>query len=246
MKKMIIAMLFCSVAVSAFSQQIVNFVLVGKNGITEDIKEANAFIVIKQYPNGFQRLDYNIKAPLERVRTYSDSNLSILNGPYYEYSFNGALTLSGEYINNLKEKEWRYYNDTGKVILEQKYENGILIKNINPDTLKKEVQDTKLKEGEIEARYGKSERDWKDYLVKNLDFDVIHKSVKGGNVRVGFTINTSGKCVDIYLRRSVEFVLDEEAIRLIENAPLWQPAIQDGRKVNAFRIQPISFFKDQD
>lgn len=246
MKKIITFFLLYIITAPAFAQQIVNLVLVGEKGITEDIKEARSFIVIKQYPNGFQRLDYNLGAPLERLRTYLDSSLTVLNGPFYEYTFNGALTLSGQYINNLKEKEWYYYNDTGKVILKMQYVNGVLVKTINPDTLKKEdPKDAKLKDGEVEAHYRKGEQDWKDYLVRNLDFTVIEKSVKGGNVRVGFTVNTSGKCVDVYLRRSVEFVLDEEAIRLIENSPLWHPAIQDGKKVNAFRIQPISFLKEE-
>ena len=45
--------------------------------------------------------------------------------------------------------------------------------------------------------------------------------------------------------KSVEFVLDEEAIRVIEKSPLWQPAIQHGKQVNAYRIQPIGFVKEE-
>lgn len=225
--KRICTVLFLSMAgISLSAQEIVNVVLVGKNGITENIKEALSFIVIKQYPNSFQRLDYNIGAPLERVRNYSDSTLTVLNGTYYEYSFNGAITKSGSYLNNLKEKDWYYFNDTGKVILEEKYEKGILVKVINPDTVKKDIAvDNKLKDGEKEAMYKSGDKDWVRYLVQNLKAEVGEKSVKGGQVRVGFTVNTYGKCVDVYLRRSVEFILDEEAIRVIENSPLWQPAI---------------------
>ena len=93
--------------------------------------------------------------------------------------------------------------------------------------------------------YKSGDKDWVRYLVQNLKAEVGEKSVKGGQVRVGFTVNTYGKCVDVYLRRSVEFILDEEAIRVIENSPLWQPAIQDGKKVNAYRVQPISFAKSE-
>jgi hypothetical protein len=45
------------------------------------------------------------------------------------------------------------------------------------------------------------------------------------------------------LRKSVEFVLDEEGMRIIEKAPLWEPAMKDGVKLNAYRIQPITFVK---
>ena len=244
MKKIIITLIILLFALPGFTQEIVNLILVGKNGVTEDIKEAESFIVIKEFPQGFQRLDYALGGPLTKVRNYADTNLSVLNGGYCEYSFNGALTLRGHFINNTKEKSWYYYNDAGKVILEQKYENGLLVKTINPDTLKKkDVGDTKPKAGEVEAHYKKGDQDWKDYLQKNLDFKVIDKSVRGGKVHVGFAIDTSGKCMDVYLIRSAEFVLDEEAIRMIEDSQLWHPAIQDGKKIIAYRTQPFTFKK---
>ncbi len=248
MKKSIIVIVFCIITVPAYAQQIVNLVLVGDNGITEDIKEARSFIVVKKYPGGFQRLDYNLGAPLIRVKNYSDSLLKILHGAFYDYAPDGSITKSGYYTNNVKEKTWFYFNDTGKVILEEQYEKGILIKIINPDTLPKEpgTDHKKFDKVDKEAQYKKGDNDWIRYLSGALDPEVGDKSVKGGTVKICFVVNTSGACVDIHLRRSVEFVLDEEAIRVIENSPLWQPAIQDGKKVNAYRIQPLTFVKEED
>ena len=229
------------------AQEIVNLVLVGANGVTENIKEANSFIVVKKYPNSFQRLDYKISEPLQKMRNYSDVNLTILEGKYLEYGADGTITKSGYYQNNFKEKDWHYYNDTGKVILTEKFEKGLLIETINPDTVKKdEKKSDTFTKVESEATFEKGDKDWKKYLVKNLNGDVGNKSVKGGKVVVQFVVNTSGKCVDVFMQKSVEFVLDEEAIRIIENSPLWQPAFQDGRKVNAYRRQPITFAKSQD
>ena len=243
MKKFLSLSIFMLFSFSAFSQDIVNMILVGKSGITEDIKEATSFIVIKEFPNYFQRLDYNMGAPLERVRAYSDSNLSKLNGPYYEYSFAGTLSLSGTYVNNTKEKDWHYYNDTGKIILTMKYENGKLVKTINPDTIKKELPPVTLKKGEVEATFKRGDADWRDYLRKNLNASLAENTLKGGIVIVNFTVDTTGKCSDIHLGRSAQFILDEEAIRMINISPLWKPAYQDGKKVNAFRRQPITWVK---
>lgn len=217
----------------------------GENGITEDIKKANAFILIKRYPNGFQRLDYKFSAPLQMLRTYADSTLKVLEGNYYEYDENGAITVSGFYHNNLKENDWYYYNDTAKVIREEKYEAGVLVKTINPDTIKDKEKDDDMaiKNVEKEAVFGKKESDWNKYLSKNINGDVSEKSVNGGNVVVMFVVNKAGKCVDVHLEKSVEFVLDEEALRVIEKSPLWEPAIQKGRKVNAYRRQPVTFVK---
>ncbi len=244
MKKALLLFILGQNTIALFSQEIVNLVLVGKKGITEDIKEATTFIAIKKYPDGFQRLDYILQGPLQKVRTYSDSNLTILNGWYYEYAPDGSITLSGTYYNNQKAKDWYHYNDTGKVVLEEKYEMGTLIKTIDPDTIKKkEEMPEGLQKVEREATFKKGDKDWIKYLTKNLNADAGIKSVKGGTVRVGFTVNKMGKCVDVHLRKSVEFVLDHEAIRVIENSPLWEPALQNDRVVNAYRIQPLTFIK---
>ncbi len=243
MKYYIALIVFCFTVYSVTAQKIVNVVLVSTNGITEDIKEATSFIVVKKYPNNFIRLDYKKSAPLVKARTYSDSSLTVLEGKYYEYAPDGSLAKSGYYGNNLKEKDWFYYNDTGKVILKEKCENGFLVNTINPDTVKKDSVSDKLQDGEKEATYKNSVTEWTKYLGKTLDADVAAKSKKGGTVRVGFTVNTDGKCVDVFMRKSVEFILDEEALRVIENSPLWNPAIQKGKKVNAYRIQPISFMQ---
>jgi periplasmic protein TonB len=237
-------LLFCFLFISnTNAQEIVNFVLVGDKGITQNINEAHSFIVIKKYPGNYQRLDYKIGAPLETLRSYSDSTLEILQGNYYAYTPDGKIALSGYYHNNLKEKNWYYYNDTGKVILEDKFVKGVLIETINPDTLKKEERADDIKTVEKEATFGKGDRDWIRYLSKNLNADIALNSVKGGEVSVMFVVNKEGQCVDIHLKKSVEFVLDEEAIRIIEQSPRWQPAIQNGRIVNAYRVQPITFVK---
>ncbi len=35
--------------------------------------------------------------------------------------------------------------------------------------------------------------------------------------------------------------MEDEAIRVIKRGPKWTPAIQNGRNVNAYRKQPITF-----
>jgi periplasmic protein TonB len=244
MKRVILFILVYFFSTKSYSQEIVNIVLVGDNGITENIKEAHSFVAIKKYPGYFQRLDYKLGKPLQKLRSYSDSTLTVLQGAYYEYDTNGALTISGEYDKNLKIDEWYYYNDTGKVVLEEHYKNGVLIKKVNPDTVKDNSgNDDDFKKGDIEATFKKGDKDWVKYLSKSIDGEVGAKSVNGGNVIVNFVVDKEGKVTDVHLSRSVEFILDEEALRVIDNSPLWYPAIQRGKAVNAYRRQPITFVK---
>ena len=83
----------------------------------------------------------------------------------------------------------------------------------------------------------------KNFLVKNLNTDIGNQSVKGGTVSVGFIVDTLGKCTDIHVIKLIEFVLDEEVKRIIYFSPPWIPAEQAGKKVKAYRIQPITFAK---
>ena len=243
--KTIITSCLLWIAPSLFAQEIVNIVLVGDKGVTEKVAEATAFILVKKYPEKYQRIDYKMHAPIQKIRTYTDSTLTILDGAYYEYSVDGAIFKSGYYSRNEKCKDWYYYNDTGKVILEEKYEHDVLIKTINPDTIKvSSPKDSALKDDGTEAVYKKGNGDWIKYLTKNLNADVGNQSLAGGQVRVMFTVTKEGKCVEVHMKKSVEYVLDEEAIRIIEQSPVWQPAIQYGKKVNAYRVQPLTFVKE--
>jgi hypothetical protein len=229
------------------AQEIVNLVLVGNAGITEDIKKAHSFIVIKKYPTNFKRLDYKIAAPMEKLKTYSDSTLTILEGEYYEYDNRGNISIAGMYENNNKEREWAFYDDTGKVTRLEYYTKGVLTKTINPDTVKKEMQTYTIAKVESEAAFSKTPRAWIKYLTDNLRADVGALSFKGGQVVVSFVVDTTGKCVKVHLFKSVEFILDEEATRIIEKSPLWElPAIQNGRKAKAYRRQPVTFTIDEE
>ena len=62
-----------------------------------------------------------------------------------------------------------------------------------------------------------------------------------GKVRVLFVVNTEGKTAEIYLKKSAQFGLDEEALQIIKNSPTWKPAFQNGHIVKAYRVQPFTF-----
>jgi hypothetical protein len=234
--------LLCAIVTSISAQEIVNIVLVGDEGVTEDIKKAHSFIAIKKYSaNLFERLDYKLGAPLVKLRSYGDSNLTILNGPYLEYYPSGELNIKGQYENSLKEGDWYFYDDSGKSMLTEKYVKDELIETNPPDTAEKTAPFNK---GDREADWAGGTRKWIKYLQGNLNADLGLKSANGGTVKVLFTVNTAGKTTSIFLKKSIEFILDEESIRVIRASPDWMPALEAGKPINAYRMQPITFSKD--
>ena len=241
MKKIFQTIICLLILSHVFAQELTNIVYVDANNkITENVKDMRSFIVIKRLPTGsFERLNYGSHTPLQSVQTYSDSTLLVLQGKNLVYNSEGRLTVMGNYTNNKKEDTWYYYNDTFKVVKKEFYHEGILTGTEDPDTIK--LSDTTKYKDEREAKYTGGEKAWRNYLFSTLDPNVAINSISGGKVLVAFTISKLGYAVDFYLRKSVEFVLDEEALRVLYKMPKWEPAFQNGRNVNAYRVQPITF-----
>ena len=97
---------------------------------------------------------------------------------------------------------------------------------------------------EIEASFPGGDDGWRKYLGANIDPDtpIKHKARRGKyQVVIKFIVNKDGDISDVKAETSFGHGMEEEAIRVIKNGPKWMPAMQDGRKVNAYRRQPITF-----
>lgn len=76
----------------AIAQNIVNAVMVGDKGITDNAKTAKYLIVVKAWGDtAFERLEYNFTGPMKRRLTYKDPFLKILNGNFTNFSPAGLL-----------------------------------------------------------------------------------------------------------------------------------------------------------
>jgi hypothetical protein len=100
-----------------------------------------------------------------------------------------------------------------------------------------------FKRVEKEAYFIGGENAWRKFLTKNLDPDVpIRKDAPAGNytVLIQFIVNKDGT-LDIEPLTNFGYGMEEEVVRVIKKSPLWIPAEQDGKKVRAYRKQPITF-----
>ena len=62
-----------------------------------------------------------------------------------------------------------------------------------------------------------------------------------GTVYVVFVVNTDGSIQDVVILRGVGGGCDEEAVRVVKNAPAWEPGRQRGRPVRVKMRLPIRF-----
>jgi protein TonB len=84
-----------------------------------------------------------------------------------------------------------------------------------------------------------------EFLMKTLRYpEKARKHNIEGRVIVRFAINESGKIENADLMRSVSKELDEEALRVINAMPPWQPGLQDDKPVAVYFSLPITFMLD--
>lgn len=116
-----------------------------------------------------------------------------------------------------------------------------------PNTI--EVDGKVFEKVEIEADYPGGVQAWRNYLEKNLNPSVpVDKGAPAGNymVVVQFVVNKDGNISDIKSLTNHGYGMEQEVLRIIKNSGKWNPAIQDGRPVKAYRKQPVTFQVEND
>ncbi|RYD80007.1 MAG: energy transducer TonB, partial [Sphingobacteriales bacterium] len=97
---------------------------------------------------------------------------------------------------------------------------------------------------EIEAEYPGGTAAWTKYLRNNLDANApIDNGASEGTyqVIVRFIVSRDGTISDVVAETKHGHGMEQEAIRVIKKGPKWTPAQQNGRYVNAYRRQPVTF-----
>ncbi|HZX57410.1 MAG TPA: energy transducer TonB [Mucilaginibacter sp.] len=80
------------------------------------------------------------------------------------------------------------------------------------------------------------------YLMTNIHYPEYEKKNNiQGKVFLTFVIEKDGTLNDIRVLRGVSRAIDAEAIRVLKNAPKWNPGMQSGRPVRVQYNVPLSF-----
>ncbi|MBO4332107.1 MAG: energy transducer TonB [Paludibacteraceae bacterium] len=81
-----------------------------------------------------------------------------------------------------------------------------------------------------------------DYINKNLVYpkEAIEQKIEG-KVLVSFIVNTDGSISDVEVVKSAGKLLDDEALRLVNEMPKWIPASNKGKKFRTKLTLPFNF-----
>ncbi len=98
---------------------------------------------------------------------------------------------------------------------------------------------------DIEASFPGGDPKWRQYVAYNMgkgNFNFDKTAPEGTYTTVViFIVDKDGHISDVKALTAHGYGMEEEAIRMIKNGPKWNPAVQNGKQVKAYRRQPITF-----
>ena len=252
--------LFCILNHSAYAQDTIYC-----NSMWEktDAAHATYYRVRMRVNGGWHVTDHFRGGKLQMTGDYADDSMHVNNGEFTWYDekginrrchyVNGKLDgsdtlfypnakkkVTGQNKDGDKEGQWTGYYPTGKVAAKATYQNGKQMSavfynedgSVNKD-LKVFIQD---------ANYPGGPAQFLRFLNKNLKYpDVAMKQNIQGTVVVNFKISKDGSPSNFKVVQSVNKVLDDEALRVLNMMKDWQPAIVGGIYSDSFISQPVVF-----
>jgi N-acetylmuramoyl-L-alanine amidase len=154
-----------------------------------------------------------------------------------------------ESINVLKDdaarKKYGKKGDNG--VIEVSLKTGKSIKEV---TLQPKSIDTVPKKqpvfSKVETEPSIDRAQWTAFLRKNLQPIIDQAAVKGIKpgtyvVKLKFIVNLDGTITDIKALNDPGYDLASTTVAFVKDSPRWMPATQNGKAVNAYHVQPVTF-----
>ncbi|MEO6819039.1 MAG: energy transducer TonB [Ginsengibacter sp.] len=111
-----------------------------------------------------------------------------------------------------------------------------------PPVAKQEDEDKVFTKVEIEASFPGGLSGWTKYVTRaiNAEIDEISEDGNFGTCVVRFIVDKTGNVSDVEATTMKGTKLAQVAVNAIRKGPKWTPAQQNGRMVNAYRLQPVT------
>lgn len=167
--------------------------------------------------------------------TYRQDGWADTLGYYKKGKRNGNwLVFDGKYLI------WQLHFDEDRLI----WKKDTLELKRERDSIKTTNANDTLTKVEIESEYPGGARAWLRFLDNTLRYP--EKAVKKnlmGQVTIGFVVDAHGIVppASLWLKQSASYPLDKEGLRVIYLSGNWIPAMQFGKKVKSYKLQPLIF-----
>lgn len=187
------------------------------------------FIVYDKYLNGQNQM----------VAEASVINPEVIKqGAVVYYSANGVRERRGSYDHNRRMGDWVTYFNEGNDSSITVYKNdgsSVVIRRSSEEEIYTIV--------EVQAEFPGGFHELSKFIQLNLKYpDNARALLLGGKAFLKFVVNEEGSINDVEILKSTgNKEMDNEAIRVVNLMPKWEPAKQTGRAVKCYFNLPISY-----
>ncbi len=151
------------------------------------------------------------------------------HGAYISFSSEGLPEDRGSYSIGEKNGEWNYFFDSGERSGTVDYQSGLVVKSTYWNEDGSTVTDTNQVVNQ-EPTFPGGEREMYVFLSKNVKYPkkAINNNIQG-RVYVSFVVEKNGEITDVKLARGQHPLIDQEAMRVVREMPIWSPGISHNR-----------------
>jgi protein TonB len=240
--KFLTPIVFCLIYFSSYCQDNESFYVFDADWKPTKMDSAHYFLHVHKLNETRWQWDfYNFMGPLVKTVQFLDHDGKIPDGTLHAYNEQGKLDSITIFVDGKRNgNSWKFYGDSLKQRIRYTYKDDSLIEVLDPNKAKKDSVVSYKDEKESEYRGGLA--GWQKFLIKNIQYpDRAMNGNVEGQVIVFFIVDVSGKVIEPYISSSVEYSLDEEALRIINKSGVWVPAYQNAHNVKSYKSQPINF-----
>lgn len=114
-----------------------------------------------------------------------------------------------------------------------------------PPVKKEDGADKAFEVVEVPPQFPGGMQELLNYIKTNIKYPAeAHKDAIQGRVIVKFIVSKDGSIKDVNVIRRIHPLLDEEAVRVVQDMPKWIPGQQKGENVNVYYTLPLVFRLD--
>jgi protein TonB len=163
-----------------------------------------------------------------------------------DYYPNHALQMSGKYISfdpQIRQGKFFWFFSNGNLRQVTEYNhNEVIDVIISFDEQGNMLESVEWADVDTPPEFPGGLGNFLQYIDDNLRYPKkAIRNRKQGRVVVTFVLDKEGVPTKIKVTKSIDPILDKEAVRVIESSPKWRPAIHKGEKVEVPILIPINF-----
>jgi periplasmic protein TonB len=183
---------------------------------------------------------YYTWGPLIKSHSFADHDGKIPNGRFCVYNSIGNLDSTGIFVQG--KKNGTFYKlrsvtkDSIEIVKSFEYMGDSLIRKA--DVTKSDSSQA----GEKESEFPGGHDAWVDYTLHTMKYPdrAMSKNIQG-KVSIYFEVDEEGVVKDAFIKKSVEYSLDQEALRIIKNSGKWIPGTKNGIPASTNKSKTVNF-----